>query len=97
MRSSNESRNIALYVVYAVAVFAFLVPRASEAGAGPRIVNGLTTHAFPYPVVAGDEPVQAIVVLGGQGDGAAGACGESAFEPAECVFKKGGETLGCKR
>lgn len=47
-----------------------------------------------YPVVSGDEPVTAIVVLGGQA--AAGECGETAFAPGNCSFNGSGNKLLCK-
>jgi len=50
-----------------------------------------------YPVVAGDEPIRAAVVLGDQGDAAAGSCGESAFTAADCSFNQGGTILSCGR
>ncbi|MCC6767043.1 MAG: hypothetical protein IT293_20495 [Deltaproteobacteria bacterium] len=49
-----------------------------------------------YPVVSGDEPLRAIVVLGGPNDGAAGRCGETAFAPGDCAFNSSQATLICK-
>jgi len=50
-----------------------------------------------YPVIAGDEPVQVILVLGDQDSGQAGECGESAFVAGECVFDAPGTRLTCKK
>jgi hypothetical protein len=50
-----------------------------------------------YPVVAGDEPLKGIVVLGDQTDAVAGACGESAFAKADCAFNTGATMLNCNR
>jgi len=50
-----------------------------------------------YPVIAGDEPVQVILVLGDQDSGQAGECGESAFVAGECVFDAPGTHLTCKK
>jgi len=50
-----------------------------------------------YPVVAGDEPLEAILVLGGQTDAVAGVCGESAFVAADCAFNRLGTALNCRQ
>jgi cysteine-rich repeat protein len=50
-----------------------------------------------YPVVSGDEPVNAIVVLGNQTDALSGYCGESAFVVGDCRFYRKGKTLTCKK
>ncbi len=47
-----------------------------------------------YPVVSGDEPVKAILVVG---DGALGECGQTAFVPGECRFSGSGSSLKCKQ
>jgi cysteine-rich repeat protein len=46
-----------------------------------------------YPVLAGQEPLRAIVVVG---DGAAGECGETAFADGQCAFNKKGTTIKCQ-
>src|SRR5262249_38674103 len=51
----------------------------------------------PYPVTAGDEPVQVTLVLGDQDWGRAGECGESALGGGECVFDAPGTRLTCKK
>jgi hypothetical protein len=64
----------------------------------PReVAVAITGAKGTYPVVAGDEPVQAIVVLGNQDDALAGGCGESVFGAGDCTFKRAGETLVCTR
>jgi hypothetical protein len=50
-----------------------------------------------YPAVAGDEPLQSIVVLGHQTDAIAGMCGESAYGPNDCAFNRPGNVLKCLR
>lgn len=50
-----------------------------------------------YPVVSGDEPVQAIVALGGQASSDAGECGETAFVGADCAYNGAGNKLTCKQ
>ena len=50
-----------------------------------------------YPIVSGDEPVQATVVLGGQASAAAGECGESDFVSNDCTFNGPQNKLTCKK
>jgi alpha-tubulin suppressor-like RCC1 family protein len=50
-----------------------------------------------YAIVAGDEPLKAIVVLGGQAASAAGQCGETAFMPVDCSFNGKMNKLTCKQ
>ena len=45
-----------------------------------------------YPVVSGDEPILATVVLGGQPEAEIGQCGERRYD---CSFTSGGKTLKC--
>ena len=49
-----------------------------------------------YPIVSGDVPVQAAVVLGGAAAVAAGECGQSAFGANNCAFNGTGNKLVCK-
>jgi hypothetical protein len=64
---------------------------------GPREVSvTVASSKSTYAVVAGDEPVRAIVVLGNQTDSAAGNCGESAFAAGDCRYNRAGSTLTCK-
>ena len=64
----------------------------------PRgVAISVTGKKSTYPVGAGDEPLHAVVVLGDQGDAAAGACGESAFAAGDCAFNGKGTTLTCKQ
>ena len=64
---------------------------------GPRRVRvGVTGVRATYPVVGGDAPLHAVVVLGDQADAQAGLCGESAFSPASCTLNGSGTTLTCK-
>lgn len=44
-----------------------------------------------------DTPLEAIVVLGNQADAAAGLCGESSFESADCTLNGAGSAIVCKR
>jgi len=50
-----------------------------------------------YPVLVGDEPVEAILVLGNQADATAGRCGETAYVAGSCKFNGPSTTLVCKR
>lgn len=50
-----------------------------------------------YPAEPGDEPVDAVVLLGNQDDAIDGRCGETAWSPANCAFNRKGATLTCKR
>jgi hypothetical protein len=58
------------------------------------IVNG---KKGTYPVVAGDEPLEAIVVLGNQSDATAGLCGESSFVPGDCALNRALNQMTCKK
>ena len=49
-----------------------------------------------YPVVSGDEPLAATVVLGNQAASAAGECTETTFGPGTCSFNGSGSKLVCK-
>lgn len=57
------------------------------------VVNG---RKGTYPIVSGDEPIKATVVLGGQAASEAGQCSESAFS-SECSFNANGKKLTCKQ
>ena len=50
-----------------------------------------------YPIVSGDEPIKATVVLGGQAASMAGRCGETTFAPADCSFNGSGNKLSCRQ
>ncbi len=49
-----------------------------------------------YPIVRGDEPIDAVLAIGGPAQAAAGLCGETAFVPADCSFNSSGKELTCK-
>jgi hypothetical protein len=49
-----------------------------------------------YPVMAGDEPVDGILAIGGPVQAAAGLCGETAFLPADCFYNLSGNQLTCR-
>ena len=49
-----------------------------------------------YPVVAGDEPIDGILAIGGPAQAAAGLCGETAFLPADCFYNLSGNQLTCR-
>lgn len=49
-----------------------------------------------YPIVAGDEPIKATLVLGGQPASIAGQCGETVFVAADCSFNRRMNKLTCK-
>lgn len=50
-----------------------------------------------YPIVAGDLPIRATVILGGQDASLAGQCGETVFTPGDCSLSGAGTTLRCKQ
>jgi len=49
-----------------------------------------------FGVMPGDEPLEAIVTLGGAAEAAAGLCGESAFAPAQCRWNSADTTVSCR-
>ncbi len=62
-----------------------------------RVTVKVTGRNGVYPVIAGDQPLKAILVLGDQTDAVAGACGESAFVAADCAFNRRATALSCKQ
>ena len=50
-----------------------------------------------YPVVAGDEPIDGVLTIGGPAQAAAGLCGETAFVPADCFYNLSGNQLTCRQ
>jgi len=62
-----------------------------------RITVKVTGRNGVYPVVAGDQPLEAILVLGDQTDAVAGACGESAFAAADCAFNRKATNVSCEQ
>lgn len=64
----------------------------------PRVVKiKVKGKDSDYPVVAGDEPIQAVVVLGGEVAAANGLCGESAYDAPDCGFNGSANKLTCRR
>ena len=55
----------------------------------------ITGKKATYPVIAGDEPLKAIVVVGGQAQAEAGACGETAFVARNCASNRKGNAVSC--
>ena len=49
-----------------------------------------------YPVQTGDEPVQAIFVLGDQTASFIGLCGETNFTSGDCAYNPRGRAMACK-
>jgi cysteine-rich repeat protein len=68
-----------------------------NATAPRRVEVSVTGDDGTYPVVQGDEPIDAIVTLGGQAEAAAGLCTESAFVPADCSWNANRNQLTCKK
>ena len=74
--------------------------KASDAGKGKSV--GLVKISAKgkrssYAVRRGDEPLRAVVALGGRADSIAGACGEARFDGSACAFNGAGNALTCKR
>src|SRR5215470_16114700 len=61
-----------------------------------RVTVKVTGRNGVYPVVSGDEPLEATLVLGDQTEAAAGVCGESAFVAPDCAFNRRATTLNCR-
>jgi len=69
-----------------------------QSRAAPGHVRVIVTgKSGTYPVVDGDQPVNATVLLGNQSDAVAGACGETAFVAGNCVFNRSLNQLTCKK
>jgi hypothetical protein len=60
---------------------------------GDRVKVRIRGRKGTYPVLAGDAPLKASVVLG---DPAAGECGETAFTTNSCHFSGPGNKLACR-
>ena len=72
-------------------------PSRSSRTQARRVTVKVTGRNGVYPVVAGDEPLEAIVVLGDETDAVVGACGESAFVAADCAFNRRATALNCRQ
>jgi hypothetical protein len=48
-----------------------------------------------YPVLDGDQPISAVVVLGDQLTAESGGCAETAYQKVDCAFRPSGRTLIC--
>ena len=62
-----------------------------------RVEVNVTSNNGTYPVVSGDEPINAIVTVGGQAEAAAGLCGETAFVVSDCSYNSTRNQLTCKK
>jgi cysteine-rich repeat protein len=71
-----------------------LVSRAGTGGGRVRVVA--RGRDGTYGVVAGDLPVQVLLVLGGPEASLAGSCAESGFAPGECTLAANGERVVCR-
>jgi cysteine-rich repeat protein len=61
-----------------------------------RVQVTVTGTKGTYPVVAGDEPLKAVVVLGGLPEAEAGYCGETAYTAGNCLFNKKVNAITCE-
>ena len=61
-----------------------------------RVQVTVTGMQGTYPVVPGDEPLKAVVVLGGQAQAEAGYCGETDYTAGNCVFNKKANSITCE-
>jgi hypothetical protein len=76
-------------------IVAFKVVDRIQQAAGVRVqVKG---EKGTYPVVAGDEPLEASVVFGNQSDAVAGLCAQTAFSTADCAFNRSLTQVTCKK
>ena len=74
--------------------------KASDAGggrAGGTVKFSAMGKKSTYVVGPGDEPIRAVVALGGRAESIAGACGETAFVAGDCKFNGAGNAVACKR
>jgi len=81
-------------------LFGILALKAKDAGhgmAGGRVRVLVKGRNGTYSVAAGNEPLQATVVLGDQSDAIAGRCGESAYGAGDCAFNHAQNALTCRR
>jgi cysteine-rich repeat protein/probable HAF family extracellular repeat protein len=62
-----------------------------------RVRVKVTGKDFTYPAVSGDEPLDAVVLIGGQLAAVLGWCGESDYVDGDCAFNGSGTTLKCKK
>ena len=62
-----------------------------------RIGLTVTGDDGTYPVVQGDEPINASVTAGNQTDAAAGLCGESAYVASNCTWNASRNQLTCMK
>lgn len=62
-----------------------------------RVKITISMRGATIPVLAGSEPLHAVVVLGDQSDAASGRCAETAFDASSCAFNRRGSTLTCRR
>ena len=56
----------------------------------------MTGRKGTYPVIAGDEPLGGVFVLGGQAQAEAGYCGETDYTAGNCVFNKKANSITCE-
>ncbi|MBU6280939.1 hypothetical protein KGQ64_01760 [bacterium] len=74
--------------------------KSSDAGkgkAGGLVKLSAKGKRSSYAVRRGDEPLRAVVALGGRSDSIAGACGEARFDGGACAFNGAGNAVSCKR
>lgn len=72
------------------------IKNLSAAGPG-HVKLKVLAKGGTYPVIDADRPVKLTLVLGNQADADVGLCGETAYGTADCVLKKGGTAIACKR
>jgi hypothetical protein len=62
----------------------------------PRLVGVVIRgKGGDYPVLPGDPPINASVVMGDESAARAGQCGETSFRASDCSFVTGGRILAC--
>ena len=68
-----------------------------SATAARRVEINIVGDNGTYPVVAGDEPIDVSLAVGGQAEAAAGLCTESDFVAADCSWNLSRNQLTCKK
>lgn len=97
---SNRRATMWTYADDAASPVAGIVKMTVAAGDQPtsrQVRVKVTGKNGAYPIVPGDEPLRVTVVLGGPAASQGGDCGESDFQPENCVFNRTQNRLTCRK